>query len=114
MTTMKSKKRSITAYGRDRARREKKIAPLTRIVPGDLVCIANVPWCAENEGGVRMWDVDSHEFVYAPVSSPALLLSVSRPVTEFTAPGKDSHWTTILHAERRLEALSDELEASPI
>lgn len=110
MTTMKSRKRGNTTSRRNQARRRKKISPLTRITPGDMVRIADVDWCVKEEGGVRMWDVDSHEFTYAPVHSHALLLSIGRPVSEFTAPNKDSHWATILHDGRCLEALSDELE----
>lgn len=90
---------------------ERQVLPLTRMVPGDLVRVLQVDWMGPDDAGVRMWDSDAKEFVYVPVGDPALLIEVIRPVTEFSAQGRDAHWIAILHGERHIEALSDEVEA---
>jgi len=100
---------------RDRSRRLAAIAPLTRLGPGDLVRFVAVPWSPREAGApaVRCWDLGAGDYVWAPVGEPALLVAVDRPVSEFRAPGTDTHWVVVLHAGRRLEALSDELERVP-
>ena len=90
---------------------ERQVLPLTRMVPGDLVRVLRVDWMAPEDDSVRMWDSDAKEFVFVPVGDPALLIEVIRPVTEFNAQGRDAHWIAILHRERHIEALSDEVEA---
>lgn len=99
----------------DRAGRAARVASHTRLGVGDLVRFIPVPWCArESEApAVRCWDLGGVDYVWAPVGEVALLVAVDRPVSEFRAPGTDTHWVVVLHAGRRLEALSDELERVP-
>ena len=102
---MKPKKRRGNRF------HERHVLPLTRMVPGDLVRILRVDWMGPADDGVRMWDSDAKKFVYIPVGDTALLIKVIRPVTEFNAKSRDAHWIAILHRERHIEALSDEVEA---
>lgn len=100
-------------YDKLRFQRARAIAPLTRMAPGDLLRVARVGWCTssdEQPEAVRMWDCSARDFVTLSVGAPAVLVEVLRPVTEFTPPGPDSHWISILHGNRILEAMSDELE----
>lgn len=115
-----SRRKSAVAMGRIRydklkIKRAQSIAPLTRMVAGDLLRVARVGWCTSSDDqpeAVRMWDCGASDFVTLSVGEHVVLVEVLRPVTEFTAPGPDSHWISILHGDRLLEAMSDELEPS--
>jgi hypothetical protein len=101
-------------YDKLKTERAQSIAPLTRMAVGDLLRVARVGWCTSSEDqpeAVRMWDSCASDFVNLSVGEHVVLVEVLRPVTEFTPPGLDSHWISILHGDRLLEAMSDELES---
>ena len=86
--------------------------PLVRLSQGDLVTVRSVP-CGDGDpelqGRTRLWLMGDDVWDMVTDGTPALVLKILGPVTEFRAPSPDSHWIMILIGDKLYEALSDEV-----
>lgn len=86
--------------------------PLVRLSQGDLVTVRS-SWCGDDnpelQGRTRLWLMGDDVWDMVTDGTPALVLKILGPVTEFRAPSPDSHWIMILIGDKLYEALSDEV-----
>lgn len=94
-------------------KRRKRRKPLTRLAEGDLVSVARGDFSPDDDdvdmrGKVRLWGVSETMYELIAEGTPAVVVSIIRPVVEFDPPSDDSHWITLLIGDKLYEAISDE------